>query len=131
MAMPPEEVLKFWPSMELDIWVFEKVLQGPYDVVEELRGAGMVPSFSRDFKVCYPLLIMAVMSSQDIKISVDEGAFYEAVSRGQMVRKNEIRTWRIKDGDIVGYGRTFPEALCKFMICKTFNIKGFVNEKMA
>ena len=127
LAMPPEEALKFYPSMELDIYVFEKVLQGPFDVVKETRGLGMVPSFSRQFKDCYPLLIMAIMSSPKLEISADEGAFVEAVRLGQLVRKNEIRMWRIKDGDIVGYGRTFPEAICKFMICKTFDIKGTEN----
>jgi hypothetical protein len=124
LNMPVEEVLKFYPSMELDIYVFDKVLQGPYDIVEETRGLAMVPSFSRKFGDCYPLLIMAIMSSPKLEISADEGAFVEAVRKGQMVRKNEIRTWRVKDGDTVGYGRTFPEAICKFMICKTFNIKG-------
>lgn len=119
----PEEILKFWPSIDLDIWVFEKVLQGPYDVIEELKATHVIPSFSRDYKACYPLLIMAVMSSRNIEVSVDEGFFYEALARGQMLRKNEIKTWKIKDGDIVGYGRTFAEAICKFMICKTFNIR--------
>ena len=123
MDMPPREVLKFWPSMELDIYVFEKVLQGPFDVVEELRGAGIVPSFSRDFKACYPLFIMAAMSHPKIEISANGSNFMEAISRGQMVRKNDITTWRVKDGDIVGYGRTLPESLVKFMICSTFNIR--------
>lgn len=123
LEMPPDEALKFYPSLELDIWVFEKVLQGPFDVVMETRGTGMVPSFSRKFSDCYPLLIMAIMSSPRLDISVDEGAFVEAVRKGQIVRKNEIKMWRIKDGDFVGYGRTFPEAICKFMICKTFEIK--------
>jgi hypothetical protein len=121
--MPPVEVLKFYPSLELDIYVFEKVLQGPFDVVAETRGLSMVPSFSRKFSDCYPLLIMAIMSSQRLEVSADEGAFVEAVRKGQIVRKNEIRTWKIKDGEFSGYGRTFPEALCKFMICKTFNIR--------
>lgn len=121
--MPPEDVLKFYPSLELDIYIFEKVLQGPYDIVEETRGSSMIPSFSRKFSDCYPLLIMAIMSSEKLEICADEGAFAEAVRKGQMVRKNEIRTWRIKDVDTVGYGRTFPEAICKFMICKTFNIR--------
>ena len=123
LAMSPEEVLKFYPSMELDIWVFEKVLQGPFDIVEETRGAGAVPSFTRKFSDCYPLLIMAIMSCQKLEISADEGNFVEAVSLGQLVRKNDIRTWRVRDGDINGYGRTFPEALAKFMICKTFDIR--------
>lgn len=128
LDMPPEEALKFYPSMELDIWVFDKVLQGPYDIVDELKANNAIPSFSREFKSCYPLLIMAIMASPKIEISVDEGAFHEAVMKGQMVRKNEIKLWRIRDGEIVGYGRTFPEAICKFMICRTFGIKGFKNE---
>lgn len=128
MQMPAEEVLKFYPSMELDIWIFEKVLQGPYDVVEELRGGSVIPSFSREFKSCYPLLIMAVMSSPKLEVSADEGAFYEAVQKGQLVRSNAIRIWRVRDGEFVGFGRTFPEAICKFMICKTFGIRGYKNE---
>jgi hypothetical protein len=123
LAMPPEEVLKFYPSLELDIWVFEKVLQGPFDIVAETRGAGAVPSFTRKFSDCYPLLIMAIMSSQKIEISVDDGAFVEAVNLGQLVRKNAIQMWKVRDGDMVGYGRTFPEAIAKYMICKTFNIR--------
>ena len=123
MSYSPEEVLKFYPSLELDIWVFEKVLQGPFDIVEETKNLGLIPNFSRRFGDCYPLMIMAIMSSPNINISVDEGAFYEAIQKGQLVRKNEIKMWRVRDRDIVGYGRTFPEAICKFMICKTFNIK--------
>ena len=120
---PPAEALKFYPSFELDVYIFEKVLQGPFDVVAEVRGVNLIPSFSRKFSDCYPLLIMAIMSSPKLEISADEGAFVEAVRQGQLVRKNEIRVWRVRDGDIVGYGRTFPESLCKFMICKTFSIK--------
>ena len=123
LDQPPEEMLKFYPSLELDIWLFEKVLLGPFDVVEETKNLNIVPQFSRKFGDCYPLLIMAIMSSDKLEVSADEGAFAEAVRKGQMVRKNEIRTWRVKDGDLVGYGRTFPEAICKFMICKTFDIK--------
>ena len=66
---------------------------------------------------------MAIMSSQKIEISVDDGAFVEAVNLGQLVRKNAIQMWKVRDGDMVGYGRTFPEAIAKYMICKTFNIR--------
>ena len=123
LAMPPEEVLKFWPSLELDIWIFEKVLQGPFDVVVETHGTGIIPQFSRRFGDCYALLIMAIMSCPKLEISADEGSFVGAVKAGQLLRKNEIRMWSIKDGPFVGYGRTFPEAICKFMICRTYNIK--------
>ncbi len=123
LDMPVDEVLKFYPSMELDVYVFEKVLQGPFDVVEETKALHVLPQFSRKFSDCYPLLIMAIMSSEKLEVSADEGAFVEAVRRGQLVRKNEIRVWRVRDGDIVGYGRTFPEAICKFMICRTFGVR--------
>ena len=123
LDMPPEEVLKYHPSLELDVYVFEKILQGPFDIVEETKSLALLPSFSRKFADCYPLLIMAIMAAEKLEISADEGVFAEAVRAGQMVRKNEIRCWRIKDGAISGYGRTFPEALCKYMVAKTFGIK--------
>lgn len=118
--MPPEEILRMYPCMDLDRYILEKVLEGPLELLDEVNVSS--PMFSRNLGQCYPLLIMCVVDGDSITINVDEANFESAVAAGQMVRKNSIKTWCLSSGKYKSWGRTFPEAICKLAICRKFNI---------
>ena len=120
--MPPEEILRLPPCMDLDKFVLDRVLEGPVELLEETGVS--VPMFSRNFGHAYPVLIKTVLDGQPITIHVDPVNFESAKAAGQIVRKTEVNTWRLEMGEYVGYGRSFPEAICKLAICKKFEIRG-------
>jgi hypothetical protein len=122
LDMPPDEILRLPPCMDLDRYILEKVLDGPLDLLEE---TGLTaPMFSRNLGHCYPVLIMCVVDGDPLTVSVDDSIYESAARAGQIVRKTEVKSWCVSSGNHKGYGRTFPEAVCKLAICKKFDIRG-------
>ena len=113
--MPVERALALPPSMELDMYVFSNIVDGPDEMMQD-ENIGRLPSFSRKFGDCQMLLVKVVMELGQISVVMDPGLFGEAVAKGFMVRKTPCIVWRISAADFVGYGRNFEEALCKLLI---------------
>jgi hypothetical protein len=120
--MPPKEVLRLYPSIDLDKFVLDKVLDGPLDFIEE-TGASL-PMFSQRLGACYPIIISLTNNNEELRIQSGLEFFAEAIVNGQMVRKTETVTWKVSDGKYVGYGRVLSEAICKLAICRKFDIVG-------
>ena len=117
----PERALALPPSLELDMFIYARILDGPEEVLSPTR-VGSLPSFSRKLSDCGPILIMAMMELGEVKIMVDPVFFHEAKAKGFMVRDRQVPTWRLESvqHDVVAYGRTFPEVLCKALIWNKF-----------
>jgi hypothetical protein len=113
--IPYARALALPPSLELDMFVFANVLQGP-DEMLAAENMGRLPGLSRKFGDCQMLLIMAVKELGSLTVDVDPGFFEIAVAEGFIVRKKPCVVWRIAAATAAGYGRNFEEALCKLLI---------------
>lgn len=113
--IPFERAIALPPGLELDMYVFANVLQGPHDAVSPDRIGGL-PGFSRKFGDCHMLLVMASQELGALTVESGPELFELASKAGFMARKNPCITWRISAGGVVGYGRNFEEALCKLLI---------------
>jgi hypothetical protein len=115
--MPIERALALPPSLELDMYIFQHIIQGPEDMLEGMN-IGRLPAFSRKFGDCQILLIKAIMELGCLSVICDPGYFHEAQLKGFMVRKTPCIVWRVsaQTDKYVGYGRNFEEALCKLHI---------------
>lgn len=109
-------ILMLAPCMDLDRYVLHHIMDAPPE-------ASMVLSPSMKFSDCYGILVKLVMEGSVLQVSFGEQNFDAAQRFGQVSRKNPIPMWRVSGGDYVGYGRNYQEAICKYAICKKFDIK--------
>ena len=115
--IPPERALALPPSLELDMFIYSRILDGPEDALHPTR-VGSLPSFSRRLSDCGPMLIMVMMELGPVNLDISPDFFHEAKAKGFMVRDRQVPTWRLESAKVgvVAYGRTFPEVLCKALI---------------
>jgi len=110
-----KRALAMAPCLDLDVFVFAKVLDGPEEMMESSNMAS-IPAFSRVFGACHMLLIKAMNELGAMTIEMGPQFFDEASFRGYMVRKTPCPVWKITAGKIIGFGRNFEEAVCKLLI---------------
>lgn len=116
--MDPRDALLLFPSTELDMFVFKRCLEGPDDF------GGFMPNFSKNFAHTQALLVKMLMTNGgELKISLSPYHFSKAIEAKQLVKKNECPIWKIEHSPYVGYGRNLAEAICKLVICETFQIR--------
>lgn len=119
--MPKARAIALPPSLELDLYMMLKVLDGPEDFARE-ENFGRLPGFSRRFGDAQMLLIKAINELGPLNFSMDPSYFPEAKAAGFFMRETPCVTWRVSCGSGVAYGRSFGEALCKMLIVA--NVKG-------
>lgn len=115
--MTPQDALLMYPSMDLDRWLFLRVLDGPEDF------PGHMPRLSQNFGECQPLVLQTLMTSGAVTIDISPEYFEEAIAARQIHRKTPGPLWRMTSGEYVGYGRNFAEAISKLSICRLFDLK--------
>lgn len=113
--IPYERALASPPSMELDMFVWQNILEGPEDMLSP-DNVGRMPALSRRYGDGQLVLLKAIHELGTLSVAVDSGYFHEEMLNGFITRKTPCVTWRIEAGTIVGYGRSFEEALCKLLI---------------
>jgi hypothetical protein len=115
--MDPKRALAMAPCMDLDVYVFAKILEGPEDMLEPSRMPS-IPAFSRVFGACHMLLIKAVHEFGPLRVDMNPAYFGAAIACGFMIRKTPCPVWKISNQgcSVIGYGRSFEEALCKMFI---------------
>lgn len=114
--MPLDRALALPPCMDLDMYVWANVLEGPHDMLTGDK-IGSLPGLSRSLGQCGPVLAMAMMEYGPLTMSVSSGHFMEAAEKGFVIRKRPCPMWKIHSaGGQEGFGRTFPESLCKFLM---------------
>ena len=113
--IPYERALALPPSMDLDIFMWHNVLEGPEDILLP-DNVGRMPALSRRFGDCQLVLLKAIHELGAINIAVDPNLFEEARAKGFIIRQRPCIVWRIEASGVVGYGRSFEEAMCKLLI---------------
>lgn len=115
--MTPQDALLMYPSMDLDRWLFLRVLDGPEDF------PGSMPRLSQNFGECQPLMLQTVMTTGAVTIDISPEYFEEGIAARQLHRKTPGPLWKMTSGEYVGYGRNFAEAIAKLSICRVFDLK--------
>jgi hypothetical protein len=113
--IPYERAKALPPCLELDMFMFANILEGPDDMLLP-ENLGRMPGLSRKYGDSQMLLLKAVHELGRITIDVDPNLFEVAVEKGFFVRKTPCIVWRVASDDFVGYGRNFEEALCKLLM---------------
>ena len=116
-AMTPKDALLMYPSMDLDRWLFLRVLDGPEDF------PGSMPRLSQNYGESQPLMLQTLMTSGAVTIDIGPEYFEEAIAASQIHRKTPGPLWKMTSGDFVGYGRCFAEAIAKLSICRVYGLK--------
>ena len=115
----PERAIGLPPSLELDMFMFANVLQGPEDMLRT-ENLGQMPSLSRKYGASQMVLLMAVHELGQLSVDVSPTYFGVAKEKGFIVRKTECIVWKIAAATATGYGRSFEEALCKLLIAAKY-----------
>lgn len=110
MEWAPETYLSGRAGFQLDVFVFEYVLDGLVDGVRPEQ----VPSFSRRAEAAKVLMIKMLMENPDEHMLVCFGDHWDlARQAGQVVNDKPIKMWRVAIGNSVGFGKTYEEAVAK------------------
>ena len=117
--MPYERALAMPPCLDLDMFVWHNILEGPEEAFESER-IGHLPALSRKYGDSQLVMLMVIHEMGSINIAVDAAYFPEAAMKGFMVRKTPCVVWRIEASGVVGYGRNIGEALCKLLIVNKY-----------
>jgi hypothetical protein len=118
MESKVEYALKLAPSPELDFFIFQYVFDGMIDVDDATKMPSQpIPSFSRRMHSIGAVIIrMTLPTMRKFSWSVSPDYFETAKKLGFVIRDNPVPVWRVENDDMVSYGRSFPEAVCKLAI---------------
>lgn len=114
-AMPYERALALPPCLDLDMFVWHNILEGPEEALESDK-IGHLPAVSRKYGDSQLCMLKAIHELGKMTIEVDPSFFQAAVDGGYMIRKTPCVVWRVEADGVVGYGRNLGEAMCKLLI---------------
>jgi hypothetical protein len=117
--MPYERALALPPCLDLDMFVWHNILEGPEEALEGDK-IWHLPAVSRQYGASQMVMLMAIHELGKLTIEVDPTLFNAAVENGHMIRKTPCVVWRVEASGIAGYGRNLGEALCKLLIVRKY-----------
>lgn len=121
-GIPVSRALSLPPGLEFDLFFFSRVMDGPKEVVD-MGGADALPQFSRSLSACNMVLITVIMEIGKFTVDMGPQYFDLASDAGFVVRKTPCPIWRLSTDNLVSYGRSFQEAICKLLILHRFPTK--------